>query len=122
MTKKSTPLRTCSGSHKAPEGPYRGEFLVLHRPSAKTQETTSDQGIPMTRAPSLRFTTLQRSGKDWQRWRLQQGYNYAQAAQEHQISVREWGMLECRVSPEDLRDGLYPYTKGGEPRRFATRR
>ncbi len=35
MSKKATPLRTCSGNPKAPECPYCGELTVLHESSAK---------------------------------------------------------------------------------------
>ncbi len=58
--------------------------------------------------PSPRFYALRRSTVDWQRWRTGRGLNFAQAAQEHGLTLREWAMLECNVTPENLVQGRYP--------------
>lgn len=71
----------------------------------------------MNRIPSQKFLEMraQHRRHHWERERRNNGWNYAQAAKAHGITLREWGMLECGVSPEDLRAGLYPRASGGRP-------
>ena len=76
----------------------------------------------LKRIPSVTFETLRQQAQSrmhWERVRKNHGWNYAQAAAAHGISVREWAMLECGVTPEDLRAGLYPRAAGGRPSRHA---
>lgn len=69
------------------------------------------------RVPSPQFEILRRQQdpKRWERERRNMGWNYAEAARAHGISVREWAMLECGVTPEQLREHEYPEKTGRIP-------
>lgn len=51
----------------------------------------------------------------WERLRKDCGLNFAEMAQQQGVTLREYAMLECGVTPEELADGYYPRT-GGRPK------
>lgn len=48
--------------------------------------------------------------RDTERWRLNAGMNYAQAAAALEITIRQYGMIECGVTADELASGAYPST------------
>lgn len=72
----------------------------------------------MNRLPSQKFLDMMAQNRrhHWERERKKNGWDYAQAASAHGITVREWAMLECDVTPAQLAQGRYPAKKGEQTR------
>lgn len=68
----------------------------------------------ITSTPSQKFHAMRVAAPphEWQRQRMNNGWSYADAARSNGITIREWAMLECGTTPEDLRTGRYPRAGG----------
>lgn len=71
--------------------------------------------ITITPIQQFEFLRYQKDPKEFERDRRREGWNFAQAAKAHGVSVREWAMLECGTTPEELACGQYPKKTGRIP-------